>query len=462
MDVGSPKVIARFTSRTDVCMTAVRKERSTIARMIRLAAVLASVTRLLGSAVPVMAQAPTWPSSAAEVSSRPAIPDTAYRTAPVLGTAEPGVRLGPPRVGPLTSGPKQETGPNVHTPQPPGPFLPSRYTARSDGICLSPAAISNPEELPPPVSRPIARANRQADPLSAEQLTAALPELSRRAVHEQVARHVASGSRLAGRGAYYSARREFETAVQLVAEALDQAEGTTRHRRALADAWTAWEEAEDFARLAAESREESAEQLSQLIATHRTEVLHGSGKQLTVTAALQAYFQYAQQRLGEAVGREPAVAEALYGLGRVYAMLAAGGNTHERLAIPKALSLYRTAVSIVPTHANAANELAVLLARYGRWQEAKQVLQAVPMERRSAEMWHNLAVIHETLGERQWAAEARQHQWAAAERQARFLPRAVQDGNVQWFDVTAWVDQVDGPSPVHTAGNVSTNGAARR
>lgn len=350
--------------------------------------------------------------------------------------------------------------------------LPQR-AATTEGWAFSPAekATSDPlRELPShttadrtDITTAESTSNRQALPLTAEQLTAALPALTQRSVYAQVQQHVRRGSRLAERGAYYSARREFAAALRLVAETRDQVHPRVEHRQALEEAFTAWQEAEDFQHLMADGSGDSSEQVNALVAVHTTPVLKERRGKIKPSEALQLYFAYAQERLASALAGDRLAAEALFGLGRVYALLAEQPSQVERLALPKALTLYRTAVWLDPSYAAAANELAVLLARYGQYVHAKQVLQAVPMERRSAEMWHNLAVIHEHLGELQWAEEARRHQLAASQLRQAHQPLVAQEGNVRWYDVTAWVDVPSKSDENRTAWHAQfTDGGLRR
>lgn len=284
------------------------------------------------------------------------------------------------------------------------------------------------------------RADRQASSWTAQQLTAAVPRLARAALQEQVQRHTEKGMALAARGAFFSARREFETALYLIADAYDLVHQSDERRKALTAGLTAFQEVEDFCPAVSGIASQADTDVEKIAVIHRTPVVQQASKKLTAAEAVQAYFAFAQQQISRAVGDEPLAADALYGLARTYICIASQSARPNGLQVPKALALYRTAITAAPDHAQVANELAVLLARYGQWADAKQVLQSVSMEKRTPEMWHNLAVIHERLGEQQWAEEARAHQQAVARRLLQSHIPTETEGNLQWYDVTAWAD----------------------
>jgi uncharacterized protein HemY len=60
---------------------------------------------------------------------------------------------------------------------------------------------------------------------------------------------------------------------------------------------------------------------------------------------------------------------------------------------------YQAALAVDPGNFLAANELGVLLARYGQWQDARRALLASLSIQPHAEGWHNLAIVHRRLGE---------------------------------------------------------------
>lgn len=346
----------------------------------------------------------------------------------------------------------------------------------SRGIPTNPVALptvreslqpepAKPRGVPPPTTEPTAVHRgrspgqiRHAPPWTAEQLTSTVPRLARAALREQLQRHLEKANYLAIHGALFSARSEFESALQIAVETRDEAYRSDTGKKALAQAMTAFEEVDDFARATSITRNRQEVDINNIIVTHRTPVLKEAAGTLTPNEAIQAYLGFAQQQLAMAVGDDPIVADALYGLGRIYYTLALQSNTPEQLNVPKAVVLYRTAVAVNPAHPLAANELAVLLARYGQLHDAKQVLQAVPMEYRSAETWHNLAAIHHRLGEHRWAQEAEAYHEAIRRRQMAAAPQLEREGNIEWLDVSQWVEAGSpGSGPIRHASTQATD-----
>ncbi len=287
----------------------------------------------------------------------------------------------------------------------------------------------------------------------------ALPESARQALREQVERRLAVGFDLAERRAYYSAKREFETALRMVADAIDGQTQQTTHADALARGLRAIEEADDF--FVADPRAPSQIVLANIVVTHQTEVLQdGRAEGLTAVQAMQAYYAHAQYLLQQALDHEPYAAHALYGLGKTYLVLANDEQVEARLAGPKSLLMHQLAVTLDPNHVLAANELGVLLARYGQLPEAKRVLQATKVQQRPPELWHNLATVHERLGEQNWADSARQHyRYTDQMRRQQSLAKALTppaDG-VHWVDVqelnaaTAKAESTEQPAAANPA-----------
>ena len=219
-------------------------------------------------------------------------------------------------------------------------------------------------------------------------------------------RHIRRGVDLAERNAVYSARHEFTEALWLVAQAHDAAEGGGRHAEALREALEALAEVDDFHSPAL--RGAGPEALGQRLASHRSRVYAaGSPPPATAVAAAQCYYEFARGRLVEAVGQEPIGSLALYSLGRLLAANATAGDATATQSDGHAMTLHQAA--LLADHRNflAANELSVLLARYGRYAEARDLLrQAVAVSPRPS-LWHNLAVVHARLGEAQLAEAAR-------------------------------------------------------
>jgi tetratricopeptide (TPR) repeat protein len=171
-----------------------------------------------------------------------------------------------------------------------------------------------------------------------------------------------------------------------------------------------------------------------LVATHQTPVLKAADlSQLNVLDALQQYYEYAQQQLAAACDHETAASLALYGLGKIHLVLGGQGTTVSRLDAPKALVFHQAALLVDPANYRAANELGVLLARFGQLKQAREVLQQSVTVRPQPEAWHNLAVVHERLGESSLAQQARQ-ELARLSSLSEAAKAPMNDAPVQWLE----------------------------
>lgn len=247
--------------------------------------------------------------------------------------------------------------------------------------------------------------------------------------------HSRRGFELAGRKAYFSARAEFVMALRLVAQALDAEHQTDRHSRALAAGWTAIREADDF--LPTGSRLEADLDLVGIIGGHQTPVLKDTlGRGLAPMSALECYFTFAQEQLATAADRELAGSMALYGLGNLHRALAAKQGMRIRAATPKAVVFYQAALLVSPGNYMPSNELGVLLARGGRYEEARIALEHGVSVCRRPTAWYNLAAVYHELGRTELAEQAyRQYQevyQARATGHRSLLPTS--SPQVQWVD----------------------------
>jgi len=234
-----------------------------------------------------------------------------------------------------------------------------------------------------------------------------LPATTNDFVAGRAEQHFQRASDLAVRAAWYSARAELVEALWLVAQGLDAQHHTQRHTQALNEGLQAFWEADDFA--GEPSHVDASPRLKTLIDAHATPVLkQADPSQLTSLDALRRYYDFAEQRLAAAGGTEPVASRALCGLGRLQRVLAEGRHGRNVLGGPKAMAMYRAALAIDPDNHIAANELGVLLGRYGQLAEAKRCLLHSVSVSPLPETWHNLAVVHEALGEPRLAGAARE------------------------------------------------------
>lgn len=294
--------------------------------------------------------------------------------------------------------------------QPPGPpskFVSLEPKAPSEVITLNPAKQQIVDIADMPLQ------SRTVEPRSIPMTPEFVPTAPRPAqidhallaVRGRMATLVDHGLILAQRGAYYSARAEFIQALRLATQTLDTAEKSHRHSEALADAIAALDEAGEF--IPAGAQLEANVDLKLVVDAHRTPVLKGKNLEYeTALTAAQAYFSYAQERLNVACGGMPETARALVGLGRIQQYLNNTTGDNRTLVGPRSIALFQTALAVDGSNYEAANELGVLLARYGQLEDAKQaLLQGVKASPRP-EIWQNLASVHQTLGETEMARRA--------------------------------------------------------
>ncbi len=255
---------------------------------------------------------------------------------------------------------------------------------------------------------------------------------------------------LAARGAHFAARAEMIQALRAITQTLDANEGTREHSEALGRAMRAFQEANDFAPRG--SRLESDLDLAQVVSGHGTPVLKNENvNHLAPIAAQQWYLEYAQQQLAFAGGHLPAASQALYVLARIYTVLDKTQLETQMLCLPQAVALHQAALAVDPRNRRAANELGVLLVRFGQWEDARQVFLHSISVLPAPETWHNLSVVQARMGELELAprggavggrrrdstqqADARRPgAIRALGRSADFLHRAVHAGTVEGTD----------------------------
>jgi tetratricopeptide (TPR) repeat protein len=291
---------------------------------------------------------------------------------------------------------------------------------------------------PKPVCPPDAISHQeslcQQEPLS-QQDPLCPPERSRQLerIARQAKEHIGRAVELAGRGAYFSARAEFLSALELIAQGLDQQHRTRRHGQALARGLTALEEADDF--LPASGGMGQIRDLRAIVAGHTTPVLQGHPvEMLTPMEALQRYLTYAQEQLAVAVGQEAAGSAALYGLGKLYAALGDQPALSLKAAQPKAMVFYQAALLVDPRNYRAANDLGVLLARSGWYEEARAALSYSLRLHSDPVVWRNLAIVYRQMGQYELALQAAQ-QWRLLRQHSEASlawPGQTADFFVQW------------------------------
>jgi tetratricopeptide (TPR) repeat protein len=207
--------------------------------------------------------------------------------------------------------------------------------------------------------------------------------------------HIEKGAALANRGAVFAARDEFILALEMIGNARDSQERTNRYHVAIIAGLTALNEADDFV---SSQPLGSKAGMKGIIAAHRTPALKEAAVEgLTPPIAIQRYCDYAQQQLLVGCDNIPIAARALFGLARTEEAMARD-SANETVGCPKAMVLFETAMRIDPRNHQAANELGVLLARYGQLDAAVAVLKHSVQIKPTAEGYYNLSVVYGRMG----------------------------------------------------------------
>jgi tetratricopeptide (TPR) repeat protein len=247
---------------------------------------------------------------------------------------------------------------------------------------------------------------------------------------------------LASRGAYYAARAEMIKALRSITQALDSQRGGMEHSEALARAMRAFKEAGDFAPRG--SQLEAELNLDQIISGHRTPILQDVNvSHMAPLTAQQEYLEYAQEQFAEACGDLSMGSYALYGLARVYAVMEHAKIDSQTLCLPKAVTLHQAAMLVDAGNVRAANELGVLLARFGQLEDSRRVLLHAISIQPATEIWLNLAVVHHRLGEMTLARQAHEQGTLMARRQTDSTRPGIPA--VQWVDPETFSSIRPGP-----------------
>jgi len=352
-------------------------------------------------------------------------PAETERLSPILLTPE---AAGPDSHWPSTIVPLppvdefQPLAPNAPLPEE-AAAAPTPVEAPQPPVAAAPSAPPARELESAPMARPI--------PGNAPQRSAEMEAVSRLANTR-----VQEGFALAQHGAIFAARSEFIQALRILAQAKDTEQQTNRHSQALADGLRAIEEADDL--LPSGSRLEANLDLTSAIIGHRTPVLQGiDTSNMTVTAALQHYYTYAQEQLALSGDGEPVASMSLYGLGKLHATLARQPSTNVKSAEPKSMIYHQAALLVDGRNYLAANDLGVLLVRMGRLTDAREAFLHSLSQQPQEQTWKNLSAVHRHLGESHLAEQAHQR--------ADDLARAAQaqmaaNGTTTSPNAVTWVD----------------------
>ena len=386
--------------------------------------------------------------------SADAIEPTGLLTLPATLPAELQVRRAPPELVQLPAPDdavgnevsKETDGPRLLPPQ----EIAEEYTEwqppaeldESESLAVTPtpsfvqpipirAAIDEYSLTLPPRLESSERGDESISPEAQELLAEAAPTViglpTGAMVSEQAQAKIRRGYKLAQRGAYFAARREFVDVLRMIAEAKDQKHGASRRAVALADGLRALEEAADFAPRGGDV--DSRAITAVIIASHRTPVAKGAtATQLMPQQLSDLYYRYAQLQLGAAVAGEPAGSMALHALGKLYSQLGRAEPERVVQADRRAFSLQQAALLARDDNHLAAHELGVLLAEAGHYLDSEYLLTQVAMREPHPVVYRNLARIQRKLGHDQLAA--------ASDGQAHALTQQGMGSvnGIQWVD----------------------------
>jgi hypothetical protein len=233
----------------------------------------------------------------------------------------------------------------------------------------------------------------------------------------------------AQKGMLYSAKDELVQALALVAQAADVQQGGNTRTAALGAGLTALKEARDYSPLPGHGA--ARHSVADIARTHRTALLKQAGD-LPPVVAQQQYYNFAQQQLALAVAGEPAGSQTLCALGKIQMAMASQTTDPESLDGPQALVFFQAALAVDARNYLAANELGVLLARYGQLADARRALLHSVSIQPHAEGWQNLAIVHQRLGETELAR--------LAENERQLLMQGQAAGQLSDAKLIEWVD----------------------
>lgn len=352
---------------------------------------------------PARRAAPALASTRAHQPREPRPLVIAERLSPVLSAKSAGggeVPAGFPAeesgdVGPITSEEASVYGSRAETPTAPVPGIQRLAPVEVEGAG-EPTTTTSPGPALVTESPAAPLAHR---PINAEAM---------RPVLQQAAQLNRQAESLARRGAYYLARNLTIQSLRMIAEALDLQTGNGEHTAALANALTALREAGDFQ---SRSSEDSTINVPLVVAGHRTPVLRQQNPEsLSAIAAQQQYYNFARQQLVIAAGGQAVASHSLCNMGKL--QLRMGEETSPpQMNLARAMVYQQAALAVDGRNYPAANELGNIQATFGQFPEARRtLLHSVSMVSNS-EGWHNLACVHERLGESELAAHARQQSY---------------------------------------------------
>jgi tetratricopeptide (TPR) repeat protein len=267
-------------------------------------------------------------------------------------------------------------------------------------------------------------------PRTAAPIRLPLPEqIAHQAVH-----HIEYGKALSRRGSFFSAQQEFYAALRIIAISNDSQTSTNHYSQALAEAAVAMKEAQDFVRTELES--EAFLSVASTVETHQSKIINQAElDQTSPRQAVQQYFQFAQNRLDQAGGRNVVSAEAFCCLGKLHTSMKQSEASPRGMDVAKAIAFHRAALLSDPNNSRSANELGVLMAKIGQLDSAVTLFQQSLMKNQTPQTWKNLAKTHQQKGEFELAKAAEDQYLALMQ-----APLGNNQSSIRWVD-QGWFNQ---------------------
>ncbi|MGY8748529.1 MAG: tetratricopeptide repeat protein [Pirellulales bacterium] len=274
-------------------------------------------------------------------------------------------------------------------------------------------------------------------------------------VAHQAMHHIEYGKSLSRRGSSYSAQQEFHAALRIIASSNDSQTGTNHYSMALTEAALAMKEARDFVGTDWES--EASLSVASTVDTHLSKIINQADlDQISPRQAIQQYFQFAQNRLDQAGGRNVVSAEAFCCLGKLHTSMRQSESSLGAMEVAKAIAFHRAAISSDPNNSRSANELGVLMAKIGQLDSAVALFQQSLMKNQTPQTWRNLAKTHQQKGELELAR--------AAQDQYRSLlqaPLAKDQSSIRWVPKASFsknqASQLNQANPIKNSDNSISN-----
>jgi tetratricopeptide (TPR) repeat protein len=245
---------------------------------------------------------------------------------------------------------------------------------------------------------------------------------------------------LAEKGAIFSARSRYWQALRQIVIAQDEVNATKRHSVALRAAQKAIEESHDFDEALSANYEPL--DVARIVSRHRTELLQLEDlAEVSPAAARDRYQYFAVEQLTAAMGGELLASMPLFGLGKTSAASGKANSAGDIFGSSDALVWYHAALMTDAANFRAAHELGSLYAQRGEWDRARVVLQRAVAIHPHPVTWGNLAIVHGTLGEKDWALAAQ----SQANSGAAQITNRINLPPIQWVDESTFANST-GPN----------------